>query len=189
MLKIAGMLYKGRFVKAAGLFIGLFFVFLLLWIPVQKAYGYVVVSIASRLVMLAKDVRVEEITETQDIVEVTFSHMKTKTDMLIDIPVKSSSYAFNMPLTLAIVASLYTFINRRKRAFAEAALLIISVHLLYVFSLEINELTGILTGRNIEISSLLCSTAWQFIWSFTDNMVIRFEPFLIGFYTFIRFRA
>lgn len=189
MLKSPGMSLKGRVVKAAGLFVCLFFVFLLLWIPVQKAYGYVVVSIASRLVMLARDVKVEEITKTQDIIEVTFSHMKTKADILIDIPVKSSSYVFNMPLTLAIVVSLYTFINRKKRAFAEAALLIISVHLLYVFSLEINELTGILTERNIERSSLPCRAVWQFIWSFTDNMVIRFEPFLIGFYTFIRFRA
>lgn len=180
---------KSRALKAAGLFVCLFFVFLLLWLPVKNSYGYMIVSVASRLVMLVKDVRVEEITREQDTIQVTFSHIKIKTDLLIDIPVKTSAYTFNMPLTFALVAAIWFFTARRKRAFAEAFLLILTVHLLYVFSLEANELTGILTDRNVETASLPFRAALQFIWGFTDNMVIRFEPFLIGLYTFLRFRA
>lgn len=135
MFKTAGISSKSRALKAAGLFVCLFFVFLLLWMPVKNTYGYVIVSVASRLVMLVKDVRVEEIAhQEQDIIQVTFSHIKMKTDMLIDIPIKTSTYTFNMPLTFAIVFSLHFFTARRKRAFAESLLLILTVHLLYVFA-------------------------------------------------------
>lgn len=189
MRKAAGMSSKARALKAVGLFVCLFFVFLLLWLPVKDSYGYVIVSMASRFAMLVRAVKVHEITQERDIIQVTFSHIKTKTDMLIDIPVKTSNYTFNMPLTFALVVSLYFFTARRKRAFAEAFLLSLSVHLLYVFALETNELTGVLTDRNIERASLPCRVALQFLWGFTDNMIIRFEPFLIGLYTFLRFRA
>lgn len=179
---------RSRALKAAGLFVLLFFVFLLLWLPVKNTYGYLIVSAASRLAMLVRDVRVEEIIQQErDTIQVTFSHMKTKTDMLIDIPVKTSAYTFNMPLTFALVASLCFFTARRKRAFAEAFVLILAVHLLYVFSLEANELTVVLTDRKIEKASLPFIAVVQFIWGFTDNMLIRFEPFLIGLYTFLRF--
>lgn len=189
MFKSVGMPSKSKTLKAVGLFICLFFVSLLLWLPVKDSYGYMIVSIASRLVMLVRDVRVEEITQPgQGIIQVTFSHIKLKKDLLIDIPVITSAYTFNMPLTFAIVASLYFFTARRKRAFAEAFLLILAVHLLYVFALEANELTGVLTDRKVEKASLPCMAVYQFIWGFTDNMAIRFEPFLIGLYTFLRFK-
>lgn len=189
MRKTAGMSSKSWAVKAVGLFVCLFFVFLLLWLPVKDNYGYVIVSVASRLAMLVRDVRVEKITKGHDILQVTFSHIKMNTDMFIDTPIKTSTYTFNMPLTFALVSLLYFFTARRKRAFAEAFLLILTAHLLYVFALETNELTGVLTDRNIEKASLPCRAALQFLWGFTDNMIIRFEPFLIGLYTFLRFRS
>jgi hypothetical protein len=122
------------------------------------------------------------------IIQATFSPLKRKTDILIDIPVKTSSYTFNAPLTLAIMATLYPFIKRKKRAYGEALLILLIVHILYVFSLEAKDLTGVLIGRDLETASKLHIAAYQFLWGFTDNMVIRFEPFLIGFYIFVRFR-
>lgn len=67
--------------------------------------------------------------------------------------------------------------------------MLLLVHLLYVFSLESKELTDVFAARGIEKMGGPLMVFYQFLWSFTDNMVIRFEPFLIGFYIFMRFRA
>ena len=85
------------------------------------------------------------------------------------------------------MAALFLFISRRRRAYAEAVLILIGVHLLYVFSLELKTLTEVLIQNGIGKESAPQLFFGQFLWSFTDNMVIRFEPFLIGFYMFLRF--
>ena len=101
---------------------------------------------------------------------------------------KTSSYTFNAPLTFAIMTAMYQFISNRKRAYGEALLILLSVHLLYVFSSEAKMLTDVLTERGLEKTSIPRIFFYQLLWGFTDNMVIRFEPFLIGFYMFIRFK-
>ena len=108
--------------------------------------------------------------------------------MFVELAFRTSSYTFNVPLTFSIMASLHLFIIRRRRAYAEAALLIVLVHFLCVFSLGAESLTEIFMGRGIESFSRIKLFIYQFVYGFTDNMLIRCEPFLIGFYTYIRFR-
>jgi hypothetical protein len=85
------------------------------------------------------------------------------------------------------MAALYPFIRRRLRAYGEAMAMLVAVHLIFVFSLEAKELTEVFMKQGLDVTSLPCIAAYQFLWSFTENMVIRFEPFLIGFYVFLRF--
>jgi hypothetical protein len=179
---------KSLVLKTVLIFLVSYFVSLVLWIQVKDTYGYVITFVGSKLVAGLKDARLEEITREKDIVQATFSPLKYKSDILVDISVKTSSYTFNAPLTLAIMAALYPFIKRRKRAYAEAALILLLVHFLYVFSLEAKQLTEVFVERGIEGSNVLRLAVYQYLWGFIDNMVIRFEPFLIGFYMFIRFR-
>jgi hypothetical protein len=161
--------------------------FLFLWLQVKDHYGTAITVAASKLLTLGKDVTFEGETGSGDIIEVTFSPLG-RGDMLIDIPVPTSSYTFNAPLTFSLMATLYFFIRKKKRAYVQAVLILLAVHLLYVFFLESKTLTETLIQRGVEKESTPCLFVTQFLWSFTDNMVIRFEPFLIGFYMFIRFR-
>ena len=161
-------------------------VFLFLWIQVKDLYGTAVTVTASKLITLVKNVGFEERTRNGDIIEATFAPSSQR-EVLIDIPVKTSSYTFNAPLTFSFMAALFLFIGKRKRAYAEALLILLAIHLLYVFSLELKTLTEVLIQRGIEKESAPQLFIAQFLWSFTDNMAIRFEPFLIGFYMFIRF--
>ena len=165
-------------------------IFLVLWIQVKNHYGYIVTYIASEIVTVLKDVRFEEMSQKKDVVQATFSRPLPgdKSDIVVDIPIKTSSYSFNAPLTFAIMATLYPFIRRRKRVYAEALFILFGIHLLYVFSLEANSLTSVFLHRGWEMVSKPRLFAYEFLWEFTNNMVIRFEPFLIGFYMFIRFR-
>jgi hypothetical protein len=175
-------------VKTVFIFLASYLVFLFLWIQVKDTYGYAITLAASKLVSGLKNARLEEITQEKDIIQATFSPFNGRTNMLVDITVKTSSYSFNAPLTFAIMMSLSLFILRKKRAYAEAFLIILFIHFLYVFSLEAKELTEVFMEKKIEAISMPRLFVYQFIWGFTDNMVIRFEPFLIGFYMFVRFR-
>ncbi len=179
---------KGIIIRTVLIFFISYLIFLILWIQVKDHYGYAVTYIASNLVALIKEVRFEEMKKEKPVVLATFSPTRKMTDLLIDIPVKTSSYTFNAPLTFGIMAALFPFIRRKGRALPEALAILLGVHLLYVFSLEANSLTTVFIDRGLDVVSKPRLFAYQFLWQFTNNMVIRFEPFLIGFYMFIRFR-
>ena len=161
---------------------------LVIWIQIKDGYGYAMTVTASKFAAAIKDARLDEITREKDSLQATFTSSKAGPDMLVDIPVKTSSYTFNAPLTFAIMASLSPFLSRKKQAYAEALSLLFFIHFLYIFSLEVKGLTEVFMERQIETQSIIRLGFYQYLWSFTDNMVIRFEPFLIGFYMFMRFR-
>jgi hypothetical protein len=178
--------HKGTACRAVIIFLVAYPIFLVSWIQVKDYYGTAVTVTASKLLTLVADVSYEGSSRAGDAIEVTFSPLSRR-DMLIDIPVKTSSYTFNAPLTFALMATLWLFLRKRGKAYTEAFLILLGVHFLYVFSLETKTLTEMLIQRGVERENDIRLFFSQFLWSFTDNMVIRFEPFLIGFYMFIRF--
>ena len=173
--------------QAILLFLFSYLIFLILWIQIKDRYGYMVTMIASELVSVVKDVKFEEIEEERGIVQATFSPRRMR-DLLLDLSIKVNSFTFNVPLTFSILAALFPFVRRKWSAYGQAILILFGVHLLYVFSFQANSLTTTLIQRGLEAASKPCLLFYQFLWEFTNNMVIRFEPFLIGFYVFIRFR-
>ncbi len=173
--------------RTALLFLAAYLVSLAVWIPVKGQYGYAMTVVSSRLVAGLKDAKLEEIAAGKDVIQATFSPYRKRSDILVDIPVPISAYTFNAPLTFGIMAALYPLIGRRPRAYGEALAMLLFVHFLFVFSLEAKELTQVFMSRGIAAPSQPRLMFYQFIWSFTDNMVIRFEPFLIGFYVYMRF--
>ena len=179
---------KKAIFQAILLFVCSYLIFLILWIQVKDRYGYIVSMIASELVSFVKDVKFEEIKEEKGIVQTTFSPRRMN-NLLLDLPVKVNSFTFNVPLTLGILVALFPFVRKRWGAYAQALLILFGVHLLYVFSFEANSLTTTLIQRGVEAVNKISLVFYQFLWEFTNNMVIRFEPFLIGFYVFIRFRG
>ncbi len=180
---------RSRILKALLLFIATYLISLLLWIQVKDYYGMAVTYAVSHIMTLVKDVSYEGMTKDgSNVIQTRFIPLRHKSQLMLEIPVKTSSYTFNMPLTIAIISSLGPFIVRKGRAYTEALVILFMVHLLYVFSLQANELTGVFIRLGYEEISKLRLFLYQFLWTFTDNMVIRFEPFLIGFYVYMRFR-
>jgi hypothetical protein len=177
-----------QILKTAFIFLISYFVFLILWIQVKDSYGYGMTMIASKITASVKELEIDAVDQNEERVQVTFSPHKINRDVLIDIPVRTNTYTFNSPLTLAIMSSLFLFIRRRPRAYAEAIVLLLFVHLLFIMAFELKELTNVLMNMKLEAISNIRKFLYEFLWGFTDNMVIRFEPFLIGFYLFARFR-
>ena len=182
------LLHKKTILIVLPLFIVSYLLFLATWLYVKDSYAQGITYIASKAVAGIKGARFERMEYHKDEIELTFSPLR-QSRMLIDIPVKTSSYTFNAPLTFAIIVAMCPFMKRRSRAVAEALIILVGVHLLYVGSLEAKLLTDILTDSGLEARGTLSAYVYEFLWSFTDNMVIRFEPFLIGFYLFVRFRV
>ena len=176
-------------IKTVLIFLISYFIALLIWIQVKDYYGYTVTFISSKVIGSIKEAKIDELVKMKDVVRVTFySPSSPRPDMLVDINVRTSKYTFNVPLTIGIMSAMYFFIGRRWRAFTEALLLLLLIHHIFVMSLEYKILTESFMQVHIEPLSKPRLFMSQFLWSFTNNMVIRFEPFLIGFYLFIRFR-
>ena len=181
-------LSKGVIIKTAIIFIAAYGFFLGIWLflPIENYYGLVITKIASYLVSIVKGVDIVEITRNADIVSVDFLAEKFRTSKVLraTIDVPTGNYAFNVPLTLAIMAAFYPFI-KSKWLYLEALVILVFVHFLFVFTLEGQKITAALAQQGFETAGSATIIFWEFLWGFVDNMVVRFEPFLIGAYLFL----
>jgi hypothetical protein len=161
---------------------------MLAWIQVQDTYGYVITIVSSKFVAAFKDAKLEEVLQEDNVIKAIFRSLKNKKNVLFLIPLKTSIYAFNVPLTVSILACLFLFIRRKLRAYGEAIILLVGIHFFYVFFFGIMRLTEVFMGKGIEEQNPLLLTFYQFLWGFTEYTFINFGPFLIGIYIFMRFR-
>jgi hypothetical protein len=179
------LLPKGVILKVGLIFIISFCVFLAGWLVVKGYYGEAITTVSSYAAAAVKNAQVVDITRDKDVIQVgfipeTFGVAQVyKTS--IEVPV--SNYAFNVPLTLAIMAAFFPFL-RSRRVYIEALIILVFVHFLFIFTLEGERLTGVFVSQGYEKESTVSNIFWQFSWGFLDNMVVRFEPFLIGAYLF-----
>ncbi len=160
------------------------------WIWIKPFYGNVIGNSAIRLSAFTTGVRIKEIAigKEKSKAELTkpVATDRGMADVVIDLSFSISSYTFNVPLTLSLIAALYPVAGWRFRNFIEAIVLLAAIHMLYVYSyctyqtlLTITNYGGQKTGAGTQLF-------WEFLWNFTDNMVVRFEPFLIAFYLWLR---
>ena len=177
---------KSIIIKTAVIFVVAYIVSLLIWLLIKGYYGMAITTIASYLVSLLKGLDITEIVRNKDIISVGFITNKYGLTQVIkttiDIPI--SNYTFNAPLTFAIMAAFYPFI-KRKWLYLEALIILVVVHFLFVFTLEGQKLTAVMAAQGIENPGSVTIIFWEFLWGFVDNMVVRFEPFLIGAYLFL----
>lgn len=173
-------------IKAATIFLVAFVVVLIPWLSIFNSYyGIVIAKIATNLMTIIKDVDITEIVRNKDIISIGLIPANTGLSEVIKttIDIPTSNYSFNIPLSLAIMAAFYPFI-KSKWIYLEALAILVFVHILFVFSLEGYRLTQILTLHGYEDAGPVTQIFWEFLWGFVDNMVLRFEPFLIGAYLF-----
>lgn len=178
-------LSKRVILTTAAIFIVAFIVSLGAWLLIKGYYGTAVTTVASYAAAAVKNAKVVDITRMDDVVQVGFIPDKFGVAQVyktsIDVPV--ANYGFNVPLTLAIMAAFFPFLKSR-RVYIEALVILVFVHFLFVFTLEGERLTGVFVSQGYEKESTFGTIFWQFLWGFVDNMVVRFEPFLIGAYLF-----
>ena len=177
---------RARIIIAVVIFVVAFVVILIPWLYIINSYyGMVIAKIATYVITLVKDVEITEFIRNKDVITIGLIPAGTGLRQVIEttIEIPTSNYAFNIPLSLSIMAAFYPFL-KSKWIYLEAIAILIFVHFLFVFSLEGEKLTKILSIHGYEESNHMVQIFWEFLWGFVDNMVLRFEPFLIGAYLF-----
>ncbi|NGZ61079.1 MAG: hypothetical protein CV081_11345 [Nitrospira sp. LK265] len=177
-------LFRSVLIKASLIFIVAYIISLAVWLGVKAYYGMAITTIASHAITLIKNVDIVSILRNGDIISVGFIPQKYGVTIIkttIDVPI--SNYTFNAPLTFAIMAAFYPFL-KRKWIYLEAILILVVVHFLFVFSMEGEKLSAALETQGYEKGGTASQVFWEFLWGFINNMVVRFEPFLIGAYLY-----
>ncbi len=184
------MQQKNRIIVSVLIFIVSYAVFLVLWLQVKHYYGAILTQVGAHLAAKTAGVRVLQIDHGDEISTITFARTVVKQrrlgDLLIEKTISVSHYSFNVPLTLSLVTSLFFIFRWRKRPLIEACLILLCVHLLFIYFSCCLELFKYLTQIGIRTTSKALQYTLQFLWAFTDNMVIRFEPFLFAAYLWLR---
>lgn len=163
----------------------------ILWIQIKDSYCYVITLVASKFLAGIKDAALDDVTQKGDAFAITFGYLKGSRYASVVVTLSSSVaryYAFTVPLTFSLLASLSLFIKRKKRAYTEALLLLFLSHFLYVFFTEAMTLTEQLMLNGIEPVNLALFSLYQYLWKATEFTVMSFAPFLIAAYIFVRFR-
>jgi hypothetical protein len=178
----------GLIIRIIAIFLAAYVISAVIWIQVKDSYAYLVTLIASKFVAGLKDARLEVITMSKDAIDTSFRSLAGKQSIFFPISISTYVYTANVPMTVSILASLYLFIQRKARAMTEAFLILFIIHLLYIFSYESLQLTIAFMKNRIEEFNPIKVTFYQFCWGFTEYMFIRFGPFFIGIYIYLRFQ-
>lgn len=186
------MRLRNRIFWGALIFLLTYAAALFVWIQIKPAYGTVLTQMGSRLAGWTAGLEVEKIAHGKEDATVTFTRPlltgRGLADYLIELKISVSNYSFNVPLTFALVTALLPFFRWRKKSLLEAGLILVCIHLLYIYSYCNLELFYNLSKSGIKTPSRPVQYLLQFMWAFTDNMIIRFEPFLVAVYLWLRNR-
>lgn len=172
------------------LFLTCFCLFLIVWIRIAPYYGHLLLNAGPRLSAWSMGVRIEEIRyEGEDGVVTFVRPVYTKgglAEAVLDIRLSSSGYSFNAPLTFALVVGLLPFFRWQRRSFLEVVVILCLVHLLCIYfacSLQIlYNLSSFGGGKPAGFMHFVL----ELCWTFCDKLLIRFEPFLVVVYLWLR---
>jgi len=178
---------RKRLVNISLVFIAAYILSLALWLFVGKYYGYVITSISAHAIAPVKNLQLDLVKfDTIDKNNIS-TYFRTRKALTKNVGllqnVNFGHFTFNVPLTVGIIAAFFPFI-RKKRVYIEVAVLVITIHILYVFFLEGLKLSEALLRSGFEKPNEAKLVFWQFSEGFLKSMVLRFEPFLIGAYLY-----
>ncbi len=160
------------------------------WIQVKPYYGEAMARVGGGLSAWTAGGALETVRQGKDVAEIRFKFVgmtaKGIGELQVDVSLSVSSYSFNVPLTIALVAGLFPFFRWRKRTIVEVCCLLPFIHLLYIYSYCILQLYQKISAAGFRTPSGAARLTMEFLWSFSDNMIIRFEPFLAAVYLWLR---
>ena len=184
---------KKRIIAAFLIFAAVYPLCLVVWISfVKPTYGLVVGETGTYLAAATFQTRLETFEKGKEVLDIV--HAKPMitaegiADSVIQLKLYISNFSFNLPLTLAIMIALLPIFHWRPLHLCEAIGLIVFVHLLFVYFFNAAHIYGSLTQMKVIEPSLVKTAFWEFSWTFIDNLVIRFEPFLVIVYLWLRER-
>lgn len=186
------MRLRNRIILAALTFMVVYIFSLILWIQVKPYYGYVLTQVGTRLAAWSTGVRVRSIELEKGVIPVCLAGPvlteKGLGELIVELKIDASHFSYNVPLTIALVAGLLFFFRWRKRYLTEIIVLLVFVHLLYIYFFCTLQVFYNLWQSDVRGHSDFVQLFLEFMWTFTQNLVIPFEPFLVASYLWLRGR-
>ncbi|NIP39166.1 MAG: hypothetical protein GWO07_13635 [Candidatus Dadabacteria bacterium] len=178
---------RQRLVRLSLIFIAGYALSLVIWLFVGKYYGYVITSISAHAIAPVKNLQLDLVEfdkKNKNNISTYFRTLKQFTKNIgMRQNVNYSHFTFNIPITVGILAAFFPFI-RKKRVYIEVTVLLIAIHIVYVFFLEGLKLSEALLRSGYEKPNEAKLILWRYSEGFFKSMVLRFEPFLIGAYLY-----
>lgn len=110
-----------------------------------------------------------------------------KPDTPCTIKIITSHYTYNFPLSLAITAVFISRIYKKKQAILTVIAMLLGVHILFLYSLETLALTHALHDKHLRDVGLIELSGHLALYHFTNDYLIRLEPFIMGFVLYFKF--
>ncbi|NIS09716.1 MAG: hypothetical protein GWO07_13370 [Candidatus Dadabacteria bacterium] len=178
---------RKKLVRLSLIFVAGYVLSLVLWLFIGKYYGYVITSISAYAIAPVKNIQLDKVEFDKKDKNNISTYFRTLKQFSKNIGMRQDvnygHFTFNIPITIGILAAFFPFI-RKKRVFVEVTVLLISIHIIYVFFLEGLKLSEALLRTGYEKPNEAKLIFWQYSEGFLKSMVLRFEPFLIGAYLY-----
>ncbi len=180
---------RRNLLMALGAFFLAYPFFLVLWLQVKPFYGAALTGAGVRLAAFTRDAHLKSLEFGEEEAKVVLSKSiatpRGMADVDLDLQVPVSSYSFNVPLTLSLMVSMWFLVRWRPLHGILSLLILVAVHLLYVYSYaSLFSMSGMEKAGLVDFSGHE-RLFWEFLWGFTDNLLIRFEPFLVSVYLWL----
>lgn len=191
MAQLGEPIMKTRIFSSFLLFLITYAAVLAIWLQIKPYYGYGIAQLGIRLATGTGDTHIKTISRDGDAIQVVLLRKiwssRNITEAEIPLTLRIASYTFNVPITFAIMAALRPFIRWPWMILVEAAAILVCIHMLYVLFFTVRFSLGALSEAGvIAMPSLPFRMGVQFIWLFINNLVLRFEPFLVAVYIYFR---
>ncbi len=183
---------RNKITTAIATFIISYIAFLFLWIPAKPFYGKIIGIISAEMAAVTTGVEVKKSQFDQEKIKVTFTlpylvyERKRMKNIKINITLGISTFSFNIPLTFSLIFALFPLIKWKKTTIIEAFLLLVIIHIIFVYTYFHIQILYSLAKLNLKQLTSVKQAFWEFLWSFVHNMIIRFEPFLLSVYIWLR---
>jgi hypothetical protein len=165
---------------------------LVLWIQVKPYYGYVLTQVGARFAAGSTGLGVRSIGLEEGVIPVCFTGPvlteRGLGELIVELKIDVSHFTYNVPLALALVAGLFPFFKWRRRYLFEIVLILLFVHLLYVYLFCTLQVFYKVWQSDGGGHSDFVQLFLEFMWTFTQNLIIPFEPFLVAVYLWLRGR-
>ncbi len=190
-MQIKTNIKKSHYLYALVVFVVSYLVTLLVWLYLKNYYAILTVKVASNVTAILKGVKLTNMSVESDKCVAYFLYEKyiplkglVKAEM--DIALWTSKYTYNVPLTIALIVSFALITRWKKRSIFEVAFILFLVHMLYIVTFQGLQIYYVLASEQLIKQSKIVQFIWEFLWNFTNSMVIRFEPFLVILYLYFR---
>jgi hypothetical protein len=169
--------------RAALLFVIAYPLCLLLWLPVTDYYAAGLGYGGAWLMPLFQEVSFSGLDLKKDTTVVKFDfHVYGSRINSGLVTLSTSHYVFNVPLIMALLIALGPFLNTKPGPVLVVMGLTAGTHFLHVVMFQNNEINRALISEGFATGGALWIYLRQYLFDFVEFLVLKFLPFLLGFY-------